>query len=141
MTDTRLIGCGVRRQITRQLFESRQLVEQYPQIDDLLSRLVDLATQQSTHEHTRSRVGITGGDDLADLIQTEPQAAGLLDEAEAVSVGVVVEPVTGRRPGGYRQHPFGLIEADRRRVNTYELGKLTDPELNHLPARIRAAAG
>jgi len=77
-------------------FEALQLVTQLPHLPYPVVELADLATDQFGHVAAWLLAPVPEGDDLLDLVQTEPQALGRLDEPETLGVDVGVVPVPRR---------------------------------------------
>ncbi len=81
-----LVGEGV---------EGDELFAQPPQFGEAAIDLVDLAAHHPAHIGARFLAPVAEREDLADLMERDPEALGALDEGEQVLSVVVVGPVAG----------------------------------------------
>src|SRR5207249_362429 len=81
--------------------------------------------------HRPARAVIPERDQVAYVVEVQPETLRPADEREALHGGVVVDAVAARRAARRREQPDPLVVPERRRRKAARAGQVADEEVAH----------
>lgn len=118
---------------TGMLIEGDELLAELAEFSDAVVDLVDLTSQHLPHVGAGLFAAVPQRQDLADLVEGDPEALGGLDEGQRLDGTLVVLPVARARAVRLGQQSDVLVVADGLRVQPELVRQLSDP--HHAPSR------